>query len=117
MRVVECVRETGASFAVATYCHDVSFAIEIHHDDFEALVFSSDEILYGHVYVVEFDEGGSTGVLAAVGNAAHGETWRGGGDDEDGDSTHAWEYISKSCLVRKTPFFFLSYLDRQCVLQ
>lgn len=84
--VGEGVGETGARFAVAGDGHDEALFVEVLHDDGEAGVFGADEVRDGDVDVVELDEAGAAGFLAAVGDAAVGEALGGGWDDEHGDA-------------------------------
>lgn len=84
--VIEGVGETGSRLAVAPDGHDEALFIEVLHDDGEAVVFFAEEVGHGDVDVVELDEAGAAGFLAAVGDAAVGEALGGGGDDEHGDA-------------------------------
>ena len=76
---------------VANDCtgHHETFVVEVGHDHDETLVLLAEQVLDGDLDIVEFNEAGTAGLLATVGDTAVREAFSIRGDHKNGYPAHA----------------------------
>mmetsp|Transcript_44986 Transcript_44986/g.74985 ORF Transcript_44986/g.74985 Transcript_44986/m.74985 type:complete len:324 (+) Transcript_44986:3-974(+) len=87
--VLDGLLEEDTGEAVGLDATGPAFVVKVVHDALEALVLDADEVLDGHLDVLEGDVGGSRGPDTRALHLARGDAGHGALEKEERDTTHA----------------------------